>query len=278
VRLAWVYAPLAVADLVEWGSRRLDIFVLGLFASPAAVGIYWAAQQVASLPQKLKTSFEPILGPVITRNLKERNYAGIARQVCQVGFWITAAQAGIALALGIPGEGVMGLLGPIFVGGTGALAFLLAAEVVAATAVVSEAALVYVARMRNLVISVITIAIQAGLTVGGMMLVQHYGHNNNFSAAAAAAALMLSLGFASLAKAWLLKSVLQQPVNNWRWALVVAAAPAIIVGWAATRFLPEWAELAFGVPAILGVYGFVIWRYGFGPEDRLLFRKGASGS
>ena len=52
-----------------------------------------------------------------------------------------------------------------------------------------------------------------------------------------------------------------------------AAAPAIIIGWLATRYLPEWAELIFGIPAILLSYGFVIWRYGFGPEDRVLFRK-----
>ncbi|HSM52670.1 MAG TPA: oligosaccharide flippase family protein, partial [Erythrobacter sp.] len=49
--------PLAVADAVEWGTRRLDIFILGFFAAPVAVGIYYVAQQVASLPQKLKTSF-----------------------------------------------------------------------------------------------------------------------------------------------------------------------------------------------------------------------------
>ena len=273
VRLAWVYSPLAVADLVEWGSRRLDIFILGLFASPAAVGIYWAAQQVASLPQKLKTSFEPILGPVITRNLKERNYAGIAKQVCQVGFWITAAQAGIALALGIPGEGVMGLLGPAFVGGTAALAFLLAAEVVAATAVVAEAALVYVARMKNLALSIVTIALQAGLTIGGMLLVERYGDNDLYNAAAAAAALMLSLAFASLVKARLLRRILCHPVNNWRWALVWAAVPASALGWAATRFLPEWAELVFGIPAILALYCWIVWIKGFGHEDRVLFRK-----
>ena len=59
----------------------------------------------------------------------------------------------------------MGLVGPEFVGGTGALAFLLVAEVVAATAVVSEAVLVYVARVRNLWISIGTIALQAVLTV-----------------------------------------------------------------------------------------------------------------
>ena len=48
---------------------------------------------------------------------------------------------------------------------------------------------------------------------------------------------------------------------------------AALVGWAATQFLPEWAELAFGIPAILFVYGYVIWHKGFGPEDRVLFRR-----
>src|SRR3546814_20851904 len=99
--------PLAGADAIEWGSRRIDLAILGLFFTPAIVGIYYVAQQVASLPQKLKTSFDPILGPVITRNLGEKNYSAIARQVSQVGFWIIAAQAGIALALGIPGEAVI---------------------------------------------------------------------------------------------------------------------------------------------------------------------------
>jgi O-6-methylguanine DNA methyltransferase len=73
--------PLAAADAAEWGSRRLDLAILGLFASPAVVGIYYVAQQVASLPQKLKSSFDPILGPVITRNLQTRNYAEIAAAV-----------------------------------------------------------------------------------------------------------------------------------------------------------------------------------------------------
>ena len=89
----------------------------------------------------------------------------MAKQVRQVGFWIIAAQSAIALALGIPGKAVMGLVGPVFVGGTAALGFLLAAEVIAATAAVSESALVYVARHRNLMISTLMIAVQAGLTV-----------------------------------------------------------------------------------------------------------------
>lgn len=264
--------PLATADAIEWGTRRLDIFILGLFAAPSAVGVYYMAQQLASLPQKLKTSFEPILGPVITKNLKTKNYAAIAKQVCQVGFWIIAAQAGIALALGLPGEAIMGLFGPEYVGGTGALAFLLAAEVVAATAVVSEAVLIYVARVRNLWISISTIAFQAILTIVLIQAVVANNYGEAYKAAAAAASLLIALAVASLVKALLLTRILGHGINNWRWALVYAVAPAVLVGWLAT-FLPEWAELSLGIPAILATYGFVIWKRGFGPEDRILFSR-----
>ena len=271
-RQALLNLPIAGADLVESGTRKIDILLLGMLTSPSIVGVYWAAQQVASLPQKLKTSFEPILGPVITSSLKTKDYAAIARQVCQVGFWITAAQAGIALALGIPGEGVMGLVGRDFVGGTGALNLLLAAEVAAATAVVAEAALIYVAPVRNLAISIVAIAVQAGLTVLLIDAAEQWSLPPLYKAAAAAGALFVALAFSSVAKALLLRGILQRPINNWRWALVWATAPAVLVGWVAGR-LPEWAELIFGIPAILLAYGVVIWRRGFGPEDRVLFRR-----
>ena len=268
--------PLAAADAAEWGSRRLDLAILGLFASPAVVGIYYVAQQVASLPQKLKSSFDPILGPVITRNLQVKNYGEIARQVGQVGFWIIAAQAGIALALGIPGEGVMGLVGPEFVGGTAAMAFLLAAEVAAATAVVSESALVYMARHRNLMLSLAMLALQVILSLILIALVPLLPLKPQYvglaQAAAVAAALMLALGFASLAKALLLAKLLGQPLSIWRWTLLPAVAAATLVGIAATQ-MPEWAELSMGIPTILGVYLYIIWRWGFGPEDRVLFKR-----
>ncbi|MEQ1539487.1 MAG: lipopolysaccharide biosynthesis protein, partial [Sphingorhabdus sp.] len=268
--------PLAAADAAEWGSRRLDLAILGLFASPAVVGIYYVAQQVASLPQKLKSSFDPILGPVITRNLQAKNYAEIARQVGQVGFWIIAAQAGIALALGIPGEGVMGLIGPEFVGGTAAMAFLLAAEVAAATAVVSESALVYMARHRNLMLSLAMLALQVVLSLILIQMVPMLPIKPEYTglaqAAAVAAALMLALAAASLAKAVLLSKLLGEPLSIWRWTLLPAIAAASLVGIAATQ-LPEWAELSLGIPTILGVYLWIIWRWGFGPEDRVLFKR-----
>jgi O-antigen/teichoic acid export membrane protein len=267
--------PLAAADAIEWGSRRLDIAILGLFVAPYYVGLYYVAQQVASMPQKLKTSFDPILAPVITQKLAEDDKPAVARQVRQVGFWIIAAQAAIALALGIPGEALMGLVGPQFVGGTAALAFLLAAEVIAATAAVSESALVYVARHRNLMISTLMIVAQALLTVGLILTLRTLGWPQAFQAAAAALALALALGLASILKARLLGRLLGAPVQGWRWSLVWAGAAATIVGFLFTA-LPkslEWVELAFGVPAILFTFGLVVWYRGFTHEDRALFRK-----
>lgn len=274
-RMARINMPLAAADAVEWGSRRLDLAILGLFVSPAVVGIYYVAQQVASLPQKLKTSFEPILGPVITRNLTSKNYEAIARQVSQVGFWIIAAQMGIALALGIPGEAVMGLVGPEFVVGALALGCLLLAEVMAATAVVSEGALVYMARHRNLMISMGMIGLQAALSFILIMLTRNAGYGAQVVAAAPAFALALALACSSVVKSQLLQRLLQHQISIWRPMLIAAASVAVIVG-SLIVALPrelEWVELVIGIPAILGAYGLVIWRFGFGPEDRSLFKR-----
>ena len=268
--------PLAAADAIEWGSRRLDIAILGLFVSPAVVGIYYVAQNVASLPQRLKTSFDPILAPVITQKLAEGDRKAVARQVRQVGFWIIAAQAAIALALGIPGEAVMGLVGPAFIGGTAALAFLLAAEVIAATAVVSESALVYVARHRNLLISLLMLGVQGVLTLAVMVVVPMLPLEPSlvdaYRAAGAALALALSLGLASILKARLLCRLLDAPVQGWRWSLIWAAAAATVVGFAATQF-PAWVQLSLGIPLIMTAFGFTVWYRGFTEEDRVLFRK-----
>ena len=273
--------PLAAADAIEWSTRRLDIAILGLFAAPYWVGIYYVAQQVASLPQKLKTSFDPILAPVITQKLAEGDKLAVAKQVRQVGFGIIAAQSGIALALGMTGAAVMGLVGPQFPAGAAALAFLLAAEAVAATAVVSEAALVYVARHRNLLISILMILVQALLTVAIILAMDLFewpadpGRREAFQAAGAALGLTLALGLASVLKARLLCHLLGAPVQGWRWSLIWAAAAAIVVG-ALFNLLPrslEWLHLTVGAPAILFTFGYIIWRRGLSREDRALFRR-----
>jgi O-antigen/teichoic acid export membrane protein len=270
-RMARRNIPVAAADAVEWGSRRVDIAVLGLFFSPYVVGVYYVAQNVASLPAKLKTSFDPILGPVIANNLRDGDKAAVAKQVRQVGFWVIAAQLGVALALAIPGEAVMGLVGPAFVAGTAALAFLLAAEVIAAMAAVSEAALIYVARHRNMLLSIAMLVLEVVLAIALILAMRQLDLPVMFQATGPAIGLLLALGFAAVAKSRLLCSILGARVNGWRWPLVWATGAGTIVGYLAT-LLPEWAELLFGIPAILLAFGAVLWTKGFKAEDRELFR------
>ena len=270
-RMAVKNLPVAAADAIEWGSRRVDIAILGLFVSPATVGIYYVAQNVASLPAKLKTSFDPILGPVISRNIAAGNMAAVAKQVRQVGFWVIAAQLAVALALSIPGQAVLGLVGHAFVAGTAALSFLLFAEVVAATATVSESALIYCARKRNMAISVAMLVIQVLLSIALILLFRRLGYPAIWQATGPAIALLIGLGMAAIAKARLLSHLLKAPVSGWRWELLWAAVAGIAAGEIAIRF-PEWLELSLGIPAMLVAFGAVLWWRGFTAEDRELFR------
>lgn len=268
-------APLAGADAIEWSTRNVDRFILGMMFAPKIVGIYYMAQQVASLPQKLKTSFDPILGPVITTSLRNGDRPAIAQQVRQVAFWIIAAQMCLALMGSIPGEAVMGVVGPQFVAGTAALAFLLFAEVLAATGAVCESALVYVARHANLMISLTMLGVQVLLSFALIFAMRSWGWPTNYQAAGPAIALMASVAMTSVIKANLLARLLKARVNGWRWPLIWATLAAIAVGTCFTS-LPhrfEWTELVFGVPAIAAIYLFILWRWAFGAEDRALFRK-----
>ncbi len=269
---AWRNVPVAAADAVEWASRRIDLAVLGAFMPAAFVGIYYVAQQVATLPAKLKTSFEPVLGPAIARRIAAGDRAAVAKQVRQVTYWIIAAQLGIALALGIPGRAVMALVGSGFTGGTAMLGFLLAAEVIAASAFVSEAALIYVARKRNMMLSLIMLALEAGLAASLILIMRAQGLPQAFQATGPAIGLCIALAFASFTKSRLLRRQLGARVSGWRWDLAWATAAGVAAGAIIRFILPETWQLVIGVPLILVAFGAVLWTKGFGPEDRELFR------
>lgn len=273
--LARLNAPLAGADAIEWATRNVDRFILGLLFAPSVVGIYYMAQQVASVPQRLKSSFDPILGPVITQSLAASDRAAVARQVRQVGFWILGAQAGLAVIFSIPAEGVMGLLGREFVIGSAVLCILLFAEVLASPGAVCETALIYIARHTNLVLSIGVLTLQIALSFVLIIVARGQGWSVPVQAAMPAVALALSLTIGSVAKGLLLQARLGAPVVSIRPSFFAAMLIAGLVG-AAFTALPhryEWAEMSLGMPAMLITFLFVIIRFGFGPEDRALFRK-----
>jgi O-antigen/teichoic acid export membrane protein len=270
--MARANAPVAGADALEWGGRNIDRFILGVLFAPEIVGIYYMAQQFASLAQRLKTTFDPILGPVVTRSLAIGDKAAVAKQVRQVAFWVLAVQAAIAIAIGITSDGVMGLLGPQFVAGSAALCILLAAEVLAAPGAIAEGGLVYVARHRNLMISAALLCFQIALSFVLVAVARNMGLPPAYQAVGPALALAITLFFGSVIKAWLLSRILGSPVSGLRLGLFAAIIAGVGMG-VAISAMPEWLQLTLGIPMILAAYFIVLLKLAFGPEDKALFRK-----
>lgn len=262
VAMARANLPLAGADAVEWSIRRVDVVILGRLAPAEVVGIYYVAQQIASLAGRLRSSFDPILAPMLSVAMAERRKADAARDISQVGFWVMSVQFPVVLALGLTAEGTMGLFGPEFAAGALILALLLAAELMGTPGAVTETGLVYSRARDNLLVSMAAILVAGGLAWALVPLL---------GGAGAAIGLLVALTFASIGRALLLKGALGTPAPVWRWSLLAAAVPAAAVGLAA-RELPELWMMLLGIPAILVAYGVVIWRAGYREEDRLLFR------
>lgn len=270
--MARANAPLGGADALEWGTRNVDRFILSLMFAPAFVGIYYMAQQLATLAQKLKTTFDPILGPVVTRSLAAGDKPGVAKQVRQVAFWVTAVQAAIAISIGITSDGVMGLWGPKFVAGSAALCILLAAEVLAAPGAIAEGGLIYIARHRNLMISTALLLFQIGLSFVFVFIVRELGYPPAYQAVGPALALATSLLLGSIIKTWLLSRLLGSSVSGLRWGLLAAMIACAGTGVLISKF-PEWLQLTLGIALMLAAYFAVLLKLAFGPEDRALFQK-----
>ncbi|MGB7406385.1 MAG: oligosaccharide flippase family protein [Pacificimonas sp.] len=269
--------PLAGADAVDWAMRRVDIIILGQFAAPAVLGVYYVAQQFASLPQKLKVTFDPILAPVVAQAQKSGDMEGISQQLRQVGFWVLSAQLGVAMVLGFTGEASMGLVGNGFGAGAGILALLLAAEVLYVTAAISEGALVYLARHRNLMISLATIAVQIGLTLGFIQLFDVFfpevGETRPVQGIGAALALACAALFASILKVILLHRLVPGRISGLRWSFLPATLATVAVGMASYWLLPPFWQLVLGLPLILATYIGLMWLFAYKGPDRLLFSK-----
>jgi len=140
---------------------------------------------------------------------------------------------------------------------------------------VSEGALVYIARIRNLLISAAMLCFQIGLSFGLIFAIRRWGWPVNFQAAGPALALLLSVALTSVIKSNFLSHLLKARVAGWRWPMLWGALAAIVVGstftWLPKRL--EWLEVLLGVPAIAGTYLFVIFKWALTAEDRALFKS-----
>lgn len=125
--------PTALASLMTLLYHRVDIFFMWHFASPAFAGIYYVAQQWASLAERLRQVITPILAPVVSQTLAAGQREEAGWQLGQASRWIMTLILLLTVMLGVYGAPVLELMGPGMSAGATILTILLFAELIDGT-------------------------------------------------------------------------------------------------------------------------------------------------
>lgn len=103
-------APTAFHDLALLIFMRMDVFTVKFFFAEGILGIYNVAQQITTSVEKIYQSFYPILAPVMAKNLVEKDYAVVERQMVMVSRWTLMVQCLLVVIAVFYGEAFMGLI------------------------------------------------------------------------------------------------------------------------------------------------------------------------
>jgi len=136
-------APTGLTDLGVMMLRRVDILVLGLFVPTAGTGIYYMVQQLATIPQKVNSLFEPMTSPVLARLHNQFNTDRIRASLQSVCRWIFIIQLAMSVPMIVYGDSLLSIFGPAFAIGSICLTFILIAELIDGSFITTETALLY---------------------------------------------------------------------------------------------------------------------------------------
>lgn len=120
--------PTAIVDAIGVAFRRIDIIFLSLFTPDTMVGIYYGVQNLATVVQKTRHVFDPILSPVVAQTLNQRGSADAGAQLSQVCRWILTLLCLQLALMAFYAAPLLSLIGEGFAVGALALVIVLAAE------------------------------------------------------------------------------------------------------------------------------------------------------
>ena len=119
-----------IADLGFLAFRRVDLIVLSAFVSAEAVGLYYAVQQIATIPQRIYSLFEPMMSPVIARLHNRMDAKRIKSTLIGVCRWVLIIQLAVTVPMVVYGDHLLHIFGPSYAIGAGVLAVVLIGELV----------------------------------------------------------------------------------------------------------------------------------------------------
>lgn len=122
-------AAVGLGDTGTFAFRKMDILLLGLFAEPEVVGVYYMAQQVATVAEKIRHLFEPMIAPALANAIhggRHEDGSALANAVSRWTLYLQLVLLSVFVVLGGP---LLGLFHEDFAVGALVLATLVVAEI-----------------------------------------------------------------------------------------------------------------------------------------------------
>lgn len=123
--LARTSLPIAINDTGIYAFRRIDIILLAVVAGPKASGIYYLAQQIGTIVEKVRHLFDPMLAPIVAQS---RSLETIGAHLSRLVLFIFATQLGIICLFVIFGSSILDWFGTAFTAGLLVMTFILLGE------------------------------------------------------------------------------------------------------------------------------------------------------
>jgi O-antigen/teichoic acid export membrane protein len=263
-------APIAGSGLLTVLMLNIDVLILGAYVGRApgvtveAFGAFCAAAEIAGGMRKVRQVFDPIFAPVAAARAVAQDPLALRHTVESPGRWMLAAQLPLVGVLVLASGTVMSIYGSSFREGALWLALLAIAHGSNSFAGLVETLMMVKRPSLNLVNAVITVTLQAAVSV---MLIPRIGVTG--------AALAMCIGFAVQG---VVRFAEVRHVFGWTWpwhslirplvAFAVAILPAAVMRVAAGR----WSEIAAAL--LFAALYFAAWRWmGADPADREIWRR-----
>lgn len=100
-RRSW---PIALNETGLFAFRRIDIIILAAVAGPKATGVYYLAQQIGTIVEKVRYLFEPMLAPIVAQS---PSISTVAAHLRRLALFIFSTQLAIILLVAIAGTAVL---------------------------------------------------------------------------------------------------------------------------------------------------------------------------
>lgn len=100
-RRSW---PIALNETGLFAFRRIDIIILAAVAGPKATGVYYLAQQIGTIVEKVRYLFEPMLAPIVAQS---PSISTVAAHLRRLALFIFSTQLAIILIVAIAGNSVL---------------------------------------------------------------------------------------------------------------------------------------------------------------------------